>query len=322
MTRNKFGFVWVPVILLVVLISIGLAGYYVWHRGHITAYVQPANSTKVPTAPSSGQSPKASEDLTKLPLGDGKVTTTGSKAGYVYSCTSNFRGGGASHSGAWISGDTWDLKAKPTVDGSISWPNASVNIAIKDGQRTISGNGLPVDTMTGIFPIKPGSNAYQYDRNPNSIKVQNVLVTLTANPAEAESPNCLGLGPIGYMTNGVALFNALDDAGRDAAAHEIQDGCDGHPQMAGIYHYHSMSGCIPGEDKNNTLVGYALDGYGIFSDRDASGNQYTSGSLDACHGITSEITWDGKTISMYHYVLTHDYPYSLGCFRGTPVKPH
>ncbi len=124
------------------------------------------------------------------------------------------------------------------------------------------------------------------------------------------------------MLNGVALFNALDASGRDAVAHEIQDKCDGHPQGAGIYHYHSMSSCISNEDANNTLVGYALDGFGIYSDRDAKGNLYTSANLDECHGITSEILWDGKMVNMYHYVLTHDYPYSIGCFRGTPVNTH
>jgi hypothetical protein len=30
--------------------------------------------------------------------------------------------------------------------------------------------------------------------------------------------------------------------------------------------------------------------------------------------------WDGKVVSMYHYVMTDEYPYSIGCFRGTPVS--
>jgi hypothetical protein len=29
--------------------------------------------------------------------------------------------------------------------------------------------------------------------------------------------------------------------------------------------------------------------------------------------------WDGKLVDMYHYVLTEEYPYTVGCFRGTPV---
>jgi phosphopentomutase len=128
------------------------------------------------------------------------------------------------------------------------------------------------------------------------------------------------MGVIGYMTDGAALFNALDAAGRDAVAHEIQDTCDGHPEMSGSYHYHGLSSCLAKTEGNNQLLGYALDGFGIFGNKDESGNVITSDDLDECHGTTSNIVWDGKTMNMYHYVLTNDYPYSIGCFKGTPIR--
>ena len=56
------------------------------------------------------------------------------------------------------------------------------------------------------------------------------------------------MGMIGFTVTGVALYNALDAAGRDAAAHEVQDLCDGHPQGRGQYHYHSSSPCLPGAE--------------------------------------------------------------------------
>ena len=65
----------------------------------------------------------------------------------------------------------------------------------------------------------------------------------------------------------MALFNALDAPGRDAVAHETQDRCHGHPQQNGVYHYHSLTNCIadkPGPDGNSPLVGYAIDGFGIY----------------------------------------------------------
>jgi hypothetical protein len=40
--------------------------------------------------------------------------------------------------------------------------------------------------------------------------------------------------------------------------------------------------------------------------------------LDECHGHVGEIPWNGKKVTKYHYHFTHEYPYSLGCFRGTP----
>ena len=255
-------------------------------------------------------------DPTKLPLGDGKVSSNPKKE-YVYSCTQDFRGGGAAHVGDWIHGDTWDMTAKTHVEGNIKWPNAQFTITTNGSNRTITGNGLPIDTTTGIFPISSTDPAYQIDRNPNSIKQQDVSINLPLNPSFATSPSCVPMGMIGVATNGVAIYNALDDAGRDAVAHEVQDLCDGHPQSQGEYHYHGPSDCLPNEKENNTLIGYALDGYGIYSMYDANGHEITNSDLDACHGTTSEIEWNGKKVNMYHYVLTREYPYTIGCFKGT-----
>lgn len=257
-------------------------------------------------------------DTTKIPLGDGKVTTS-PKVGYVYSCQTSFNGGGAFHAGDWISGDTWNLQEKISVKGSVSWPNATFGALLEGMKRLLSGNGLPVDSKTGTFPIASTDPAYEYDRNPNSIQIQNVSYELPGNPTVATTPSCVPMGPVGVALNGVAIYNALDDAGRDAVAHEVQDECSGHPQQAGQYHYHGPSDCMPHADENNALVGYALDGFGIFSRFDATGKEYTNADLDECHGITSEIMWDGQKVSMYHYVLTEEYPYTIGCFRGTPV---
>ena len=44
------------------------------------------------------------------------------------------------------------------------------------------------------------------------------------------------MGMVGIALNGVVVYNALDDAGRDAAAYEVQDQCGGHPQGSGEYH--------------------------------------------------------------------------------------
>ena len=43
----------------------------------------------------------------------------------------------------------------------------------------------------------------------------------------------------------------------------------------------------------------------------------TNADLDECHGHTHAIAWDGRTVTMYHYHATWEFPYVLGCFRGT-----
>ncbi len=253
----------------------------------------------------------------ELPVGDGHVTTHPA-VGNVYACQTNFRGGGAQHTGSWFHGDMWDPDEKPHVQGHVMWPSAAFSMALKGSQVAVSGNGLPVDEPTGKFPIARSDPAYQYDRNPNSIRAQRLSFDLPATPVRAAQPGCLPMGMIGVATTGVAIYNALDDAGRDAAAHEVQDACDGHPQQKGQYHYHSGSSCIPGVS-SNSLVGWALDGYPILGMRDAAGKQITNADLDACHGRAESVTIDGRHYD-YAYRVTEEYPYMLGCFTGE-VQP-
>ena len=44
----------------------------------------------------------------------------------------------------------------------------------------------------------------------------------------------------------------------------------------------------------------------------------TNASLDVCHGRTSTVPWHGTRVKIYHYVMTHEFPYTVGCYRGTP----
>jgi len=270
----------------------------------------------------------SSVNPSSLPIGDGKVTTSGPQRGYVYSCGTGFGstggppgGGGAQVEGPWIHGSTFDLTAKATVDGSVRWRNARLRTKSNSKRRTFSGNGLPKGSTTGEFPVKSSDDAYQYDRNPNSIRSQSVYYSLPSHPKAATTPNCLSMGPIGIAKNGVAIFNALDAQDRDAVAHEVQDSCGGHPQQSGAYHYHDIPSCLTkGESKHRAsgLVGYALDGYPIYGPRGAHGKLLTNEDLDACHGQVSKVFFEGRWQRIYHYNATLEYPYTLGCFHGTP----
>lgn len=260
-------------------------------------------------------------DPAALPLGDGKVSTTAAKQGYVYSCGGMVGGGGAQAAGSWIHGTTWDSTAKITVDGAVAWKSVR-RIVVTGAKRSVTGNGLP-SHRTGVFPVATSDDAYAIDRNPNSIAAQTGAYSLPAAPVAAAKPSCVGGGPIGVMLTGAVLFNALDAEGRDAPAHEVLDTCGGHPERSGVYHYHSLSPCLAvgtSTTGHSQLVGYALDGFGIYGPRGDGGKLLSTADLDACHGTTDSITWNGRQARLYHYVLTADYPYSLGCFRGTPVR--
>lgn len=253
-----------------------------------------------------------------LPLGDGKYTTDAPKKGYIYLChaQSDQNGGGSQVNGPWIHGSTWNIKEKLSVEGNVSWPSNFSN-KISGQNRILSGNDLPTH-LTGDFPIGQTDPVYQYDRNPSSISAQNFSDTLPSNPAYSDTPSCMG-GEAGIMLTGVALFNGFDAGLRDAAAHEVQDSCQGHPQQFGEYHYHSLSSCI-NDTSVSTVIGFALDGFPITGPNISQDKYLTTDDLDECHGITSQINLDGKKVNMYHYVMTEDFPYSVSCFRGKPVS--
>lgn len=142
------------------------------------------------------------------------------------------------------------------------------------------------------------------------------------NTNKSNNIKCVNMGAIGILEDGVVLFNALDGEGRDAAAYETLDSCEGHPERSSEYHHHNIAICIISKytaPYTSSLVGYAIDGHGIYVERDKNGNLLTNENLDECHGRTSEVLWDGKLTNMYHYTATMEYPYTIGCFKANPA---
>jgi hypothetical protein len=303
-------------LLMMAVVGCGAAGDAAGGPGAGANPAAPASPTVASTThPVAG----GAVSLSALPLGDGKVDTT-PNVGYVDACQTTFGGGGAQVNGPWIHGSTWDAITKIAVQGSVRWPQARNHIAVTGDQRIITTDDLPEGFTTGTFPIASTDPAFAYDRNPNTIRPQSLTYTLPANPTLASTPSCANMGPVGVLADGVVLYNALDGEGRDAVAHEVLDGCGGHPDQSGTYHHHDIPPCLlRTATGSSTLVGYALDGFGIYVERDAQGNLLTNADLDACHGRTSVIAWDGKQVSMYHYVATAEYPYDIGCYRGAPM---
>lgn len=261
-------------------------------------------------------------DPSALPLSDGNVARTPG-IGMVYVCQARFNPNapGAQRSGDWLDtdGNSFDLTRKPIVDGQVRHVS-DLYVSVAGETRVITGNALP-DHPTGVFPVSRSDDAYFYDRNPNRIQAHRFTIRLPVTPSFAADPSCLPMGAVGISLTGAMLFNALDARGENALAHEILDRCQGHPQRGGLYHYHGMSPCQ--EDAGNlsqhsALIGYAFDGFGIYGPRDVDGHILNSSELDACHGHTGPVKDQaGSEQLIYHYHATQDYPYTLGCFRGT-----
>ena len=267
----------------------------------------------------------ATLDPTRLPLGNRKMVVDAPRKGYVFACDPFMYSMttiiGARRTGPWIDerSMTYDVRRKVFDRGRVDW-NGHFSAVPNGNWRLITGDGLPIAGVpTGIFPVPNQDPAYQYDRNPNAITAQNISISIPLNPVFGPAPRCV-YKEVGITLDGVQLHTGLDSSGRDENAYELNDTCNGKPQPGGGYHRHALSECTPHIRERNAVVGYALDGFALTSPYDADGRELTSEVLDECHGTTSEIVWDGRKVSMYHYVLTRDFPYSVACFKGTPTR--
>lgn len=260
-------------------------------------------------------------DLTALPLGDAKVTRTSPQQGYLFVCPGPGGQAGASVDGPWINAaaGTYNLLAKYIVDGSNDQAAAQFKAKMKKKLLKLKGNGLPTNHDTGNFPISPSDDAYQVDRNPNTVRPQVISEALKIKPRRAASPGCTSGGIIGIARNGVPFFNAGDAANEDAVAHEVQDACSGHPQQAGQYHYHGLPACLSygSQSKHSKLIGWILDGFPIYGPIGNGGRYMRTSDLDECHGHTHPVKYLGERMKLYHYHATEEFPYTIGCYHGT-----
>jgi len=231
-------------------------------------------------------------------------------------------GAGANDASDWTNADgTWDYTRKLQVGGSVSWMSEFDVSLDGNGKRIITGNALP-DHPTGTFPIDPASAVYQYDHNPNEILAREILFEFPAIPEVADEPTCVNFGASGISLTGSVIYHGASTLGNDAAAHEILDSYGGHSDGTNTYHYHFPAQNLQDhihsyESGHSAIMGYMLDGFGIYGPHGEDGELLWSEDLDACHGHTHLVLWDGEMIELYHYHWTNDFPYNIGCYKGT-----
>src|SRR5580692_6847423 len=93
-------------------------------------------------------------DLTRLPLGDGKLSAS-PQVGQIWACRVDPNGGGAQVDGPWIdkANGTFDYTKKAVVSGHVMWMPHFV-MSLQGDQRVFISNDLP-NHPTGNFPISP-----------------------------------------------------------------------------------------------------------------------------------------------------------------------
>ena len=263
--------------------------------------------------------PKAAINLATIPLGTG-VSSTGPKVGALYRCGGTPSGGPPVFTPPWVNttASTWSAKAKLAVQGNVSF-KASFKVTHTGANDVFTGNGLP--RRAGTFPVATTDPAHAYNPDPSSITAHSISLTIPYSPNANTTARC-EMGVVGIAVDGIPILDGFDAGGNDAAGVETQDTCHGHPNDNTGYHYHSLSPCILSTTARThaTQVGWALDGYGIYVEYNSKGQLLTNASLDGCHGRKSTVVWHGKAQSIYHYDMTFEFPYTVGCFRATPTN--
>jgi len=140
---------------------------------------------------------------------------------------------------------------------------------------------------------------------PSYVSTLTKTIYIPVTPVKLSSPVSFGGGPgsTGPTTRGIAFNGVIFDAGAPTnailAAYTLApfDDAGGHINMGAGYHYHAATGKstkITQPDGHAAMIGYALDGFGMYERLSAAGTEYTD--LDASRG---------------HYDATRGYHYHV-----------
>jgi hypothetical protein len=126
--------------------------------------------------------------------------------------------------------------------------------------------------------------AYQYDRNMNEILAREILFEFPAIPIVADEPSCVTFGAAGISLSGSVIYHGASILGNDAAAHELFDSYGGHSDGTNTYHYHYpaenlQDHILPDEEGHSGLMGYVIDGFGIYGPQGEDGEVLKSEDL-------------------------------------------
>lgn len=140
---------------------------------------------------------------------------------------------------------------------------------------------------------------------PSYVSSVTKTIYIPITPQKLSSPVSFGGGPgsSAPTTRGIAFNGVVFDAPAPTsvilAAYTLApfDDAGGHINMGAGYHYHAATGKstkITQSDGHATMIGYALDGFGIYERLSDAGTEYTD--LDASRG---------------HYDATRGYHYHV-----------
>jgi hypothetical protein len=204
-------------------------------------------------------------------------------------------------------------------------------------------------TSSELKVTSNGMISFAYDpKTPNGLSAQEWSWAVPLNPAKAKSVTSINnvMGTLGFTVSGLPIYGPTegpvppDSAYGDPVYNKLVDVCGGHTGYKSDYHHHEITMAQQCNLYKQTILGYALDGFPIYSTlgcldtkckktaimksgyiktgdpKTNSWSAYTykkstsSTVLDVCNGRKQP---DGT----YGYHATTSFPYLIGCFTGT-----
>lgn len=216
--------------------------------------------------------------------------------------------------------------------------NPTVKLTYSKNTVLMQPTGIPNHAREAYYAVPKAGVVVPDATTANIIadptKAQTYKFTIPTTPKYSSKVTSTSLGSIGVMISGAVLYNPFEGDGKTVAMAKnftitnsagitasFIDKCAGHPTPdIGAYHYHGLPNCVTAKvdkvSKPSHIIGFALDGFPIYGDRDIKGKQVTAKNLDQCNGVISATPEFPKGI--YHYVLlgTADARSSIACFHG------
>ncbi len=257
-------------------------------------------------------------------------------------------GGGPGGNGGGGTTTTPGDDAVPCPD-SVDFPDLSDTPGAGSGYAAPDVTVSCTETLLNVS--SNGMISYEFDqKTPNALAEQAWNWSVPLEPTVAATPTSIlnTLGTLGFTVTGLPIYGPTEgpfppaEAFGDPEYNGILDSCGGHTGPASEYHDHAVISTSDCGFEASPIVGYALDGFPIYgpngcldlacenvvemtSGYEQTGNPtsnawtaytYVGGSepgmLDECNGTYGP---DGT----YRYHATSGFPYTFGCFKGTPV---
>ena len=192
------------------------------------------------------------------------------------------------------------------------WPRIAEGSAyqVVDNVVSITENDNFIIYITNNLP-----NHKLTTTNPNCALEQEYKFLIPKNPKKLSSPKKItsSMQEIGVALNGVVIAGPYDSQNKIAPYNRTMDQCASHSDPQGMYHYHFAPLCMINDLGEKFVtnpamqIGWSFDGYKIHGLAD---RKIHLPEIDSCNGHEHD--------NSYHYHVTRDYPFFMGCYAAKP----